>query len=81
MTDRRVFLVLVVGLVVALLTCLAGIIGLSAQDKTVPGVLENVTVGLMTGLLGVFTVRPGRDEPVETRVVNTPAEAVPVDPA
>jgi hypothetical protein len=57
--SSRVYL-LVVGFVgVCLLACVVGIVVLSLANpqRTIPDVLQNVTVGSLTGLVGLL-VRP-----------------------
>lgn len=54
MTPTKL-VVLIVG--TALLAGLAGIIVLAAQDRTVPDVLQNVTIGSLTLLGGLLVPR------------------------
>ena len=78
MTDRRVFFATVVFLGIGLLTCIAGIIGLAATGRGIPGVLETVAAGLVTGLIGLL-VRGPTDQPQQVVVANPPAAPVPVE--
>lgn len=81
MTDRRVFLFVVLFLGGTLLVTVGGIAVLAGLDKSVPGILENVAVGCLTGLAGLLARGPS-DEPQEVRVTNRgPAEAVPTEDA
>lgn len=54
MIDRSVFRLVVALVGGTLVLCVAGIVGLVAFDKTVPDILENVTVGALTGLVGLL---------------------------
>jgi hypothetical protein len=80
-TDRRVFLVVVGFLGATLLVCVLAIAGLTGADKNIPGILESLAVGSLTGLAGLLAQRPTSDpQPVE--VVNRGrGEAVPVSDA
>jgi FtsH-binding integral membrane protein len=60
----RVYLVVVIGLVVTLLACVVGIVALSLANpqRSIPDVLQNVTIGNLTGLVGLL-VRPPAPTP------------------
>lgn len=80
MSDRRVFYLVVTFLGATLLMCVAAIAGLAGFDRGIPGILESLAVGSLTGLAGLLAQRP-QTEPQEVTVVNRgPGEAVPVEP-
>lgn len=80
MSDRRTFFAVIVVLGATLLICVAGIIALTMQGLTAPDILENVTVGALTGLAGLLARGPS-SEP-QTVTVRQPAdEPVPVEDA
>ena len=78
MTDRSVFRAVVLFLGGTLALAVVGIAVLAGLDKAIPGILENVAVGCLTGLAGLLARGPS-DEPQDVRITNRPAEAVPVE--
>ena len=72
MSDRRTFFAVIVVLGITLLTCVAGIIGLTMSGLTAPDILENVTVGALTGLAGLLARGPSSDP--QTVTVRQPAD-------
>lgn len=56
----RVYLVVVCGLVLTLLVCIIGIVALSLANpqRSIPDVLQNVTIGNLTGLVGLLVKPP-----------------------
>jgi len=54
MIDRSVFRLVVALVGGTLVLCVAGIIALTGFERTVPDILENVTVGALTGLVGLL---------------------------
>lgn len=79
MIDRSTFRVIAISVAGVLLVCVVGIIVLSLSDKTIPDILENVTVGALTGLVGLLASPKGGDAPQQVQVVNHADDAVPVD--
>lgn len=80
MTDRRIFLAVVMFLGGTLLASVVAIAGLAGTDHAVPGILENVAVGCLTGLAGLLARGPST-EPQAVVVTNNEAEPVPVNDA
>ena len=80
MTDRNVFRAVVLFLGGTLALTVLGIAVLAGIDKAIPGILENVAVGCLTGLAGLLARGPS-DEPQQVVVTNRPDEAVPVEDA
>lgn len=80
MTDRRVFLAVVLILGLTLLSCVVAIAVLAAMQVSTPGILENLAVGSLTGLAGILAKGPHDDVPQNVNVVNAPTDPVPVDP-
>ena len=78
MIDRGTFRIIAVAVAGVLVLCVVGIVVLTLGDKAVPDILENVTVGALTGLVGLLASPKGGDAPQEVQVVNHPAEPVPV---
>lgn len=78
MIDRATFRVIAISVAGVLLVCVAGIITLSLFDKAIPDILENVTVGALTGLVGLLASPKGGDAPQEVEVVNAAGDPVPV---
>lgn len=67
---------LVVGAVAgALVLCIIGIVVLAVLELAIPDILENATVGSLTGLVGLLaSPRP----PAQVEVVNDDDQPVPV---
>lgn len=63
MIDRATFKVIAVAVAGVLVLCVVGIVILTLFDKAVPDILENVTVGSLTGLVGLLA-SPRGGEPV-----------------
>lgn len=61
MIDRSVFRLVVALVGGTLVLCVGGIIALTGFERTVPDILENVTVGALTGLVGLLAT--ARDDP------------------
>lgn len=80
MTDRNVFRAVVLFLGGTLVVTVVGIAVLAGLDKAVPGILENVAVGCLTGLAGLLARGPS-DEPQDVRVVQPHGQPVPVEDA
>lgn len=80
MTDRRIYLTVVLILGGALLACVVAISVLAGLGKGIPDILQNLAVGSLTGLAGLLSKGPS-DEPQDVNVVNRRNEPVPVDPA
>lgn len=80
MTDRGVFRAVVLFLGGTLVVTVVGIAVLAGLDKGVPGILENIAVGCLTGLAGLLARGPS-DEPQQVVVTNRADEAVPVEDA
>lgn len=62
--SSRVYLLVVTFVGLCLVSCVVGIIVLSLANpqRTIPDVLQNVTVGSLTGLVGLL-VRPPSNAP------------------
>lgn len=62
--SARVYMLVVTFVGLCLLGCLAGIVALSLANpqRSIPDVLQNVTVGSLTGLVGLL-VRPPSSAP------------------
>jgi hypothetical protein len=75
--SQKTYNLVVFTLGATLALCVLSIAVLAGLDKAIPGILENVTVGCLTGLAGIVT-RPPQDEQRVT-VVNTPNDPVPVE--
>lgn len=54
MKNANLYLIVVSFVGVTLLGGLAGIVMLSAMERTIPDVLQNVTIGALTGLVGLL---------------------------
>lgn len=54
MIDSGTFRIIAIAVAGVLLACVLGIITLAMFDKTIPDILENVTVGALTGLVGLL---------------------------
>lgn len=78
MTDRNVFRAVVLFLGGTLALTVLGIAVLAGLDKAIPGILENVAVGCLTGLAGLLARGPS-DEPQDVRVVQPHGQPVPVE--
>lgn len=78
MTDRRIFLAVVLFLGATLLATAVAIAALAFFDKTTPGILENLVVGCLTGLAGLLAKGPS-DGPQDVTVRQPPGEPVPVE--
>ncbi len=61
--NEKSFGMVIVFLGVALLTCIGGIIGLTATDHPVPDVLQNLGVGVLGGLVGMLVRTPHQAPP------------------
>ncbi len=61
--NEKSFGMVIVFLGVALLTCIGGIIGLTATDHPVPDVLQNLGVGVLGGLVGMLVRTPQQPPP------------------
>lgn len=80
MTGSRVFQTVVLVLGATLLACVVAITVLASLDRTVPGILENLAVGSLTGLAGLLARQPwGENDPQPVTVVDEPV-AVEVTP-
>jgi hypothetical protein len=79
MTDRKVFLTVVITLGVTLISCVAAIATLAALHVDSPGILDNLAVGSLTGLAGLLARGPHDEQPQDVNVVNAPNDPVPVD--
>ena len=77
MTDRRIFLAVVLTLGATLLSCVAAIAVLSGLDNNVPTILENLAVGSLTGLAGLLAKGPASDEAQNVNVINPQSDPVP----
>jgi hypothetical protein len=66
-SDRRIFLSVVLFLGASLLLTLLGIAVLAGLDKSVPGILENIAVGCLTGLAGLLAKGPADTQEVTVR--------------
>lgn len=80
MSDRRIFLAVVLFLGGTLLLTVAAIAGLAATDHGTPGILENIAVGCLTGLAGLLAKGPA-DSSQDVTVRQPPGEPVPVEEA
>lgn len=78
MTDRRIFLAVVLFLGGTLLASVAAIAVLAGTGSPIPGILENVAVGCLTGLAGLLARGPST-EPQPVVVTNSAATPVPVE--
>lgn len=80
MIDRGTFRIIAVSVAAVLVLCVVGIVLLALSDKPVPDILENVTVGALTGLVGLLASPKGGDAPQDVNVVNRRDDPVPVQP-
>lgn len=55
--NQNVFTVVVLFLGVALLSCIGGIIYLSANGTPTPDILQNISSGVVAGLIGLLVQR------------------------
>lgn len=76
MSDRRIFLAVVLFLGGTLVLTVGGIAVLAGLERSVPGILENIAVGCLTGLAGLLAKGPA-DAPSEVVVRQPVGEPVP----
>ena len=77
MSDRRIFLAVVLFLGGTLMLSVGGIVLLAAYERQVPGILENIAVGCLTGLAGLLARGPSSDHPQAVTVRQPTGEPVP----
>lgn len=77
MNSQSTVRLVIAGLAGTLLLSVIGIIVLGVTDNAVPDVLSNLSVGSLAALAGILA-RTGESD---VRVVNDPADPVPVEPA
>lgn len=63
MIDRSTHRIAVTAVAVVLGMCVLGIIVLAVLERAIPDILENVTVGSLTGLVGLLATP--KQEPVQ----------------
>lgn len=77
--DRSVFRLVIIFLGATLILSVLSIGALAGFGKDVPGILENLAVGALTGIGGLLARSPGAEEAQDVRVVNTVVDAVPTE--
>lgn len=78
MTNRDTFLAVIAFLGLALLTCVGGVIALTATGHNIPDLLSTVAGGCLGGLAGMLTHPPTSDEPQPVEVQQPEGSPVPV---
>lgn len=60
--NKEVFRLVIIILGATILISIGGIIGLTVVDREIPGVLENLAVAALAGIVGLLARSPGAEE-------------------
>lgn len=70
--NKDVFRLVILILGLTIMSALGGIIFLAVVEKEIPGVLENLGVAALAGVVGLLARSPGAEETQNVNVVNPP---------